>query len=164
MDTGLDILRYTGEGGKGWPATSGPAEVQRAARQGVEYKPLKGASSTTVSTAPLPGAGAGQGDSRSIGRVKFTAKLKKKLPGKRGKKANVTFTFFDAKSKKVATAKVVKPAGKKAKVRIFGGAVAGKYRWTAKVGKRTLGKGRLTVRPTAGMKLATTMRMSVAAK
>lgn len=33
MESGLDVLRYTGEGGKRWPATAGPAEVQRAARQ-----------------------------------------------------------------------------------------------------------------------------------
>ena len=38
MEHGLDILKYTGEGGKRWPATAGPAEVQRAARQGVPYK------------------------------------------------------------------------------------------------------------------------------
>ena len=37
MEHGLDILRYTGEGGKRWPATAGRAEVQRAARQGVPY-------------------------------------------------------------------------------------------------------------------------------
>lgn len=35
MNGNLDVLRYTGEEGKRWPATAGPAEVQRAARQGV---------------------------------------------------------------------------------------------------------------------------------
>ena len=30
---GMDVLRYTGEGGNGWPATSGPAELQRGAVQ-----------------------------------------------------------------------------------------------------------------------------------
>jgi hypothetical protein len=34
LDRGLDILRYTGEGGRRWPATSGPAEVERAQHQG----------------------------------------------------------------------------------------------------------------------------------
>ncbi len=165
QEGGLDILKYTGEGGKAWPATAGPAEVQRAARQGVPYVPLaKPGSAGTVATTPLPGATTPATDSRTIGRIKFTAKLKKKLPGKRGKKAKVTFTFFDAKGKKVGKASVRKVAGKKAKVRIFGGAVAGTYRWTAKAGKRTLGKGRLTVKQTAGMKLATTMTLSVGAK
>lgn len=41
MTHGLDILRYTGEGGTRWPATAGPAEVQRAARQGVAYAPVQ---------------------------------------------------------------------------------------------------------------------------
>jgi len=40
IDAGLDILKYTGEGGRRWPATAGPAEVQRAARQGVAYVPV----------------------------------------------------------------------------------------------------------------------------
>lgn len=39
---GLDILRYTGEGASRWPATAGPAEVQRSARQGVPYVPIAG--------------------------------------------------------------------------------------------------------------------------
>ena len=37
---GLDVLKYTGEEGKRWPATAGPAEKQRAARQGVPYVPI----------------------------------------------------------------------------------------------------------------------------
>jgi hypothetical protein len=156
MGTGLDIVKFTGAG---WPATSGPAEVQRAARQGVPYVPLKNGSEP-VPTKPLPGPSA---DNRSIGRVKFTAKLKK-VPGKKGKKTRLSFTFFDAAGKKVAKASVRKVAGKKAKVKIIGGAVTGKYRFVAKAGKRTLGKGRFTVKQTAGMKLATTMTLSVAAK
>ena len=40
MDHGLDILKYTGEGGTRWPATAGPAEKQRSARQGVPYVPI----------------------------------------------------------------------------------------------------------------------------
>ena len=42
MEHGLDILKYTGEGGARWPATAGPAEVQRSARQGVPYVPIGG--------------------------------------------------------------------------------------------------------------------------
>ena len=38
MEGHLDVLKYTGEGGTRWPATAGPAEVQRAARQGVPFK------------------------------------------------------------------------------------------------------------------------------
>jgi hypothetical protein len=158
---GLDILRYTGEGGNAWPATSGPAEIQRSARQGVPYVPLTDAGQA-VSTKPLPGAGAGA-DTRAIGRVKFTAKLKK-VPGAKGKKAKIAFTFFTAKGKKVGTATVKKAAGKAAKVKIFGGAVAGKYKWTAKAGKRKLGGGTFTVKKTAGMTLAPSKSLSVGAK
>ena len=42
MEGHLDVLKYTGEGGTRWPATAGPAEVQRAQRQGVAPKPGKG--------------------------------------------------------------------------------------------------------------------------
>lgn len=158
---GIDILKYTGEGGTRWPATAGPAEIQRSARQGVPYVPLtKPGTNEEVSTGPLPGVAP---DNRRIGQVKFVAKLKR-VPGKKGKKTKLAFTFVDAKGKKVATAKTKKPAGRKANVRIFGGAVAGKYRWIAKAGKRTLGRGRFTVRPREGMKLATTMTMSVGAR
>jgi hypothetical protein len=40
MTHGLDVLKYTGEGGTRWPATAGPAEVQRSKRQGVPYVPI----------------------------------------------------------------------------------------------------------------------------
>jgi hypothetical protein len=156
---GLDILKYTGQG---WPSNAGPAEIQRAKRQGVEYKPLTlPGSGTAVPTTQLPGAG--QVDTRAIGPVKFTAKLKK-VTGKKGKKTAITFTFFDAKGKKVGTAKVKKAAGKKAKVKVSGGAVAGKYRWTAKAGKKTLGKGKFTVKGKAGTKLSTTSTLVAKAK
>jgi hypothetical protein len=158
---GLDILRYTGEQGKAWPATSGPAEVQRSARQGVPYVPLT-LGGQPVGTAPLPGAGAGP-DTRPVGRVKFKAKLKK-VAGKKGKKTKVTFTFVDAAGKKVGTASVKKAAGKKAKVTISGGAVAGKYKWTAKAGKKVLGRGKFTVKKSANAALAPSKRLSVRAK
>jgi hypothetical protein len=81
---GLDILRYTGEGGAKWPATAGPAEIQRSARQGVPYKPiLLPGSQTPVGTSPLPGAG--QTDDRPIGRIRFTTTLKR-IAGRKGKR------------------------------------------------------------------------------
>ncbi len=39
---GMDVLRYTGEGGNAWPATSGPAEVQRGAIQRADAGTGKG--------------------------------------------------------------------------------------------------------------------------
>jgi hypothetical protein len=158
---GLDILRYTGEGGKAWPATSGPAEIQRSARQGVPYVPLM-LDGQPVGTAPLPGATAGA-DTRRIGRVKFTAKLKK-IKGKRGKKVKVKFTFRDAKGKKIGKAVARKKAGKRAKVRIRGAAVAGRYRYVAKAGRQVVGRGRFTVRPGAKVVLAPSKRLAVRAR
>ena len=159
----VDILRYTGEGGKRWPATAGPAEVQRAARQGVPYKPLVlPGSGTPVGTAPLPGAQGGA-DSRAIGRVAFTARLKR-LPGRKGKKVRLTFTFTDAKGRRVGTASVRKAAGRAARVRIFGGAVAGRYRWTVKAGRRTLKRGSFRVTRLPGQVLAPNRTLSVGAR
>lgn len=61
MEGGLDVLCYTGEGGKRWPTTAGPAEVQRAARQGVPYVPIPGTSPTTPCTeTPAPVTPPGQ--------------------------------------------------------------------------------------------------------
>ena len=157
---GLDILRYTGEDGKGWPATSGPAEIQRSARQGVPYVPIEVGGQPVGGT--LPGAQAGP-DTRAIGRVKFTAKLKK-IKGKRGKKTKVRFTFRDANGKKAGTAVARKKAGRKAKVRVRGAAVAGKYRWIAKVGRKTVGRGRFTVKPGGKVVLAPSKRIAVRAR
>jgi len=41
---GMDVLRYTGEGGNAWPTTSGPAELQRGAVQRTGTGTGKGAS------------------------------------------------------------------------------------------------------------------------
>jgi len=60
MEHGLDILRYTGEGGTRWPATAGPAEVQRAARQGLGVVPV-----TDDGAKPTKGKGKGKPRSRS---------------------------------------------------------------------------------------------------
>jgi hypothetical protein len=163
----LDILRYTGEGGQKWPATAGPAEIQRSARQGVPYVPipLPGDNAPPAAAPPADQGGVlpqGPIVSRNIGRIGFTAKLAK-VPGAKGKKATIVFTFFDAKGKKVGTAKTRKAAGKRAGVKIYGGAVTGKYSWVAKVGKRTLGRGKFTVKKSR-MTLAPHLTLSAGAR
>ena len=75
MDHGLDILKYTGEGGTRWPATAGPAEVQRSARQGVPYVPIGGAKTTPLPSVPKPAS------NRVLGKFAFTARAKR-VPGK----------------------------------------------------------------------------------
>jgi hypothetical protein len=150
MEGHLDVLRYTGEGGSRWPATAGPAEVQRAARQGVPYAPVPGAGTAPLPKPAQPGGPAGA--SREVGRFSF--KLKgKRVPGKKGKR-KLVLRFTDAAGKVAGTAKVKKAAGKKAKVKVSGVAVAGTYRWTLKAGRKTLRKGKLTVTPTAGLSLS----------
>ena len=153
----LDILRYTGEGGRRWPATAGPAEVQRSARHGVPYVPLKGATPPPQGEV-LP---AGPVRSRSIGRIRFTAQLAR-VPGSRGRKV-VTFVFRDSKGKRVGSAKVRRAAGKPARVKIFGGAVTGRYTWTAKSSRKTIGRGKLRVGKSR-MTLAPHLTLSVGAK
>ena len=143
----LDILRYTGEDGARWPATAGPAEVQRAARQGVPYTPAPGAG-----TDPLPPAPPASPE-REVGRFSFKAKLKR-IPGRRGGRKRLTIRFTDAAGARVGRAKVKRRAGRRATIRVRGVAVAGRYRWTVKAGRRTLRRGSITVRPRAGMSLS----------
>ena len=158
----LDILRYTGEGGQRWPATAGPAEIQRSARQGVPYVPIAGASQPA---AQPPGQGvlpAGPVRSRSIGRIRFTARLAR-VPGRSGKRVPIAFIFRNSKGKRVGTARVRRAAGRRALVKVYGGAVVGRYTWTAKAGKRRLGRGRIVVKK-ARMTLAPHLSLSVAAR
>jgi hypothetical protein len=75
---GMDVLRYTGEGGTAWPTTSGRAEVQRAKTQGAAPSP------STPCRATSSGAGGGpeslpkpscagaarRAGARAIGRVR----------------------------------------------------------------------------------------------
>ena len=152
----LDILRYTGEGGRRWPATAGPAEKQRSARQGVPYVPLAGTAQPQGGVLP-----AGPIVSRDIGRIRFTARLAR-VPGTRGRKT-VTFVFRTAKGKRVGSARVKRAAGSRPSVKIFGGAVAGRYTWVAKSGRKTLGRGRLTVKKSR-MTLAPHLTLSVGAR
>jgi hypothetical protein len=149
MDRGLDILRYTGEGGARWPATAGPAEVQRAAHQGVPYVPLAG------SAKPLP---APAKDTRAFGQFRFKLKLGR-VPGK-GKVALV-LSFKDAKRKSVAKARFKRAGGKKATASVSGIAAVGSYRWTVKAGRKVLAHGKLKVIRKAGATLSPGASMSV---
>lgn len=151
---GLDILRYTGEGGQRWPATAGPAEVQRAARQGITLTPAPGSGPPPVGTAP---------DSRRIGRFSATARLKR-VPGRRGRKAKLSFVVSDPAGKVLERVRLRKPAGKRAVVRATGAAVAGDYRWAVRAGSRTLARGRTRVTEKAGMVLAPSRVVEVRAR
>ena len=181
MDRGLDVLRYTGEGGKKWPATSGPAEIQRSQWQGVPYVPLKGVSrgggllpgatkgpsgGGTGGPGTQPGGtqnNAAGGFARAIGRIRLNLKVK----GLSKRRRNVLrLTFFDAKGKKVGKTVRIKKRGSKrgrtTRIRVRGTAVAGKYRFVLRshlegqkrTRSRVVKRGRFTVKPRANAKLS----------
>lgn len=149
MDHGLDILRYTGESGARWPATAGPAEIQRSARQGVPYVPIRGAG-----TAPLPAAKTAV-DRRALGRFAFTKRVKR-VPGRarKGAKTTLRLSFRDAKRKRVGLLRFKRARGRKTTVRVAGIAVAGRYTWVLTADRKVLGRGRFTVKKAKGLKLA----------
>jgi hypothetical protein len=155
MEHGLDILRYTGEGGAKWPTTSGPAEIQRSARQGVPYVPIPGAATAAL---PKPGTSA-----TSLGEFKFTARVKR-VPGKSGKRTSLALGFTDSKGKSVGKLSVRRAAAKKASVAVRGVAVTGSYRWTLKAGKKVVARGRFTVRRKAGLSLSPGAKLAATAK
>lgn len=166
-----DILRYTGEGGTRWPATAGPAEVQRSARQGVPYVPIATGSSASGSATPSPAtttrdAGAvlpaAPVRSRDIGRIRFT-RVFRRLPASRTRRVVISFAFRNASGKRVGSTKIAKRAGRPARVTVFGGAVTGRYSWVASARGRTIGRGTLRVR-SARMTLAPQLELSVGAR
>jgi hypothetical protein len=144
MNGTLDVMRYTGEGGNGWPATAGPAEIQHSSRQGVPYVPITG----TTSEPPKPGTGPGSKPvAKAFGRFKFKIKAKaRKIPGKRGRKAKLKLTFKNAAGKRVARKKLKLPARRRAKVKVSGVAAIGSYSWVLKARKRKVARGRFAVR------------------
>jgi hypothetical protein len=149
MDHGLDVLKYTGEGGAKWPATAGPAEIQRSARQGVPYVPIRGAG-----TAPLRPAKPAV-DKRALGRFSFTKHVKR-VPGSasKGKKRTLRLSFRDAKGKAVGSLRFKRARGRKTTVKVSGIAETGRYSWLLKADRKVLGRGRFTVKKTKGLKLA----------
>ncbi len=156
QDHGLDILRYTGEGGTRWPTTSGPAEIQRSQRQGVPYVAIAGVKSGSL---PKPTAAT----PRTLGRFAFTARVKR-VPGKSGKRVSLVLTFTNAKGKRVGRLTVRRTAGRKATVKVTGVAVAARYRWTLKAGKRSVARGRVTAKRASGLSLSPGATLAARAK
>jgi LVIVD repeat len=158
MEHGLDILRYTGEGGAKWPTTSGPAEIQRSARQGVPYVPITrpgatpGAAPTPI-TGPLPAPSGKAASSRSLGRFSFTARVKR-VPGKSGRRTKLTFTLSRISGKKAGSVSVRRVARRKTSVKVSGVAVTGRYRWTLKAGRKVLARGKFTAKRANGLSLS----------
>ena len=138
MDRGLDIIKYTGEGGTRWPATAPPAEIQRSQRNGVPYVPLPGSDQLGFKK-----------DKRSIGRFAFSVRL----GAVKGRKLTITFTTSKGK-----TVKRVSFKGKRT-IKVSGIAVAGRYRWTVRSGSKVLKRGSLRVKKTKRATLSPKAKM-----
>ena len=154
MEHGLDILRYTGEGGNRWPTTAGPAEEQRAARQGVPYVPIAGGGDTPPSPPAPP-----QADSRELGAFGFKTKVRR-VPGRAGTRSVLKLTFSTMARRRVARIKVRRAARRKATLKVRGVAVAGRYRWTVKRRGRILRRGTVTAKPAPGLHLSPGARLA----
>jgi hypothetical protein len=185
MEAGLDILRYTGEGGTRWPATAGPAEVQRAARQGVPYVPLEDPEATptatgtpaasvspapapTTSATPTPSSGgtpppSGGESDRQVGRVKVITRLRR-VPGRPGRRVRLTMSFVTADGVRAGRAVVRRRAGRSARIAVRGIAVAGDYTWTLKRGGRVLRRGSTRVFGRPGLSLSPQATMALRAR
>jgi hypothetical protein len=149
----LDILKYTGEGGSRWPATAGPAEIQRSARHGVPYVPIPGTGGQLPQT----------GQARKAGRFSFTARVKR-VPGKAGTRRALTLKFTNARGRLVERVTVRRQAGRRTSVQVRGVAVAGRYRWSLLAGSRRLTRGSLRVRARPGMRLSPGATLEATAK
>ena len=166
MDHGLDILRYTGEGGRRWPATAGPAEVQRAARQGVPYVPIAGvgpaagdqqvsAVSTTQSesTAPAPAAQRRAAKTRSLGAFRFRTTVRR-VPGRARAGVPLTLRFADIRGRSVERLTVRRTAGRRTALDVRGVALVGRYTWRLSDGRRVLRRGRFAVTRASGLSIS----------
>ena len=159
LNRGLDVLRYIGEGGAAWPATAGPAEIQRTQRQGNYKPPAGGGQPSPPGTTPPGGSTPGAGQ-RSLGPVSFSARIR--VRGKRGKRVKLSFTATDTRGRSVAKVRFKARAGKRTRVRGSGVAVAGTYKYVIRVGKRIAKRGRIVVKPSARpLKLAANQTFSV---
>jgi hypothetical protein len=135
---GLDVLQYTGEGGNVWPATSGPAEVQRARVQGA--------------TPPNPtGSGTGtrgqqRGPRTRVGRRALTKHVR--IPNGRDKKVTLVLSFYNSKRQLQTRIRLRSRDNRIAKIRAQVAGLAGHYRYTVRLGDRgrLLGTGVIRVK------------------
>lgn len=134
---GMDVVEFTGDG---WPATAGPAEVQRARTQGV-VPATSGPTPTptTPSRPPTPIRPAAGGY-----RFKANIRVPRKL---RTRTTTLTLTFTDLRGKVLAKQRYRGRRGKVATLRAGIAARAGRYRYVVRVGDRgrVLRRGTITV-------------------
>jgi hypothetical protein len=132
INRGLDVFRYTGEGGDGWPATAGPAEAQRARQQGAA--PQGGGGGGASGGTPLTPVEPSR-DGRAQGRRSFKTKVR--VPDRRrSQRATLVVTFKDSAGRIVTRVrKRVRDNGVRALKGSLAG-LAGRYRYTVRLGDR----------------------------
>jgi hypothetical protein len=159
---GMDVLRYTGEGGKGWPATSGPAEVQRARVQGATPP-----TPTGPDPAPAPGAPPGTSDpggqqggnqqpqSRpNLGRRVFTKHVR--VPNVRRKRTTELVLSFYRSKKLITRLRLRVRDARVTRLTSQLAGLAGHYRYTVRHGDRgrVLGRGIVRVKRSANTRVS----------
>ena len=139
---GLDVFRYTGEGGETWPATAGPAEAQRAKQQGASQP---GAGSATPAAPPGP-------DARKQGRRNF--RIKVRVPDRPKMKSTILVTSFtDRGGRLVSRVRTrVRDNGRRT-LRASVAGLAGRYRYSVRLGDRgkIIRRGSFAVRQKRGL-------------
>ncbi len=122
--------------GAGWPADAPPADDQRLKWNGFAAPPVADPPPATP---------------RRFGRVR--ARVRLRVPGRRGARRRLVVSFVDAGAAVVGRARVVKPAGRRVGLKLSGVAAAGRYRFVVRAGRRVLARGRFRVRPASGVTL-----------
>ena len=137
---GMDVLEYTGEQGKRWPATAGPAEDQRIAYRNGQKIPA----GSQPGGGAMPGAG-GSGK-RTLGGANFRRTIR--IGGRSGSRRLVTLTFRDARGGILSRLRYRVRSGRRTTLRAKVGGVAGSYRYDVRQGSRgrVLARGRLKLR------------------
>jgi hypothetical protein len=160
LNRGMDVYQFTG---KGWPATAGPAEAQRARAMGVAPTPI-GSAPTGGSPSSNAGAPASQGGRRAAGTFSKTFKFRKALPGKKGKRVKLRIEVRNPFNALVGRATVSKKARTRPVLRLTGSGEVGGYRLTVLVGKKKVGTGGFQIRPKAGRTVAAGAKLKLRAR
>ena len=137
---GMDVLRYTGEDGKRWPATAGDAAIQRARGDLGKINPS--------SPKPAP--------PRKTGTFRFSRRVNVPLGSSRpGARTPLTATFSTIKGKVVARLRFHARAGRVARLTASTGGLAGKYRYTIRRGTKgkAFARGTFTVKGSSKSKV-----------
>jgi hypothetical protein len=155
---GMDVLRYKGEGGARWPATSGPAELQRARQQGVtEPVPTGDPAPATPATPPAePQQPPPKPAPRlRVGRRAFTKHVR--IPNVRGRrKAELVVSFYRNRGLMTRTRLTTRDA-RVAKLSSQVAGLAGHYRYTVRLGDR----GRFLARGIVRVRRSDTTRVDL---